>query len=151
MEIRKEKDFYQISLKLLLKNNKGETLILEAVLDGSLAGYYDLPGGRINTDEFGANFNEILKRETKEEIGDVGFQINPAIVAFGRHLIPSSISPSGKDVHVLYLFFEGEYINGDMKISNEHTDSKWVDLKKIELEKYFTSGILEGIQMYVEK
>jgi len=33
MAMKKEKDFYQISLKLLLKNDKGEILALKAVDD----------------------------------------------------------------------------------------------------------------------
>ena len=61
--MEKEKDFYQISLKLLLKNDVNEILALKAVDSGRFAGFYDLPGGRIDVDEFRTDFGEILARE----------------------------------------------------------------------------------------
>ncbi|MEK7629346.1 MAG: NUDIX domain-containing protein [Patescibacteria group bacterium] len=146
--MKKEKGIYQVSLKLLLKNDKNEVLILKAADNGSYAGYYDLPGGRIDANEFEVDFLEIIKREIKEEIGEIEFNIHSKPVAVGRHLIPASMTISGKDIQVLYLFFEAEYLGGNIKISNEHTDSKWLNLKDVELDKYFTSGILEGIKMY---
>lgn len=146
----KERGVYQVSLKLLLKNNKGEVLALKAVDNGSYAGYYDLPGGRIDADEFNVDFAEIMTREAKEEIEGVEFSLNSKPVAVGRHLIPASMTSSGKDIQVLYLFFEAEYLGGDIKISDEHTEYKWLNLKDIELDKYFTSGILEGVKMYCD-
>jgi 8-oxo-dGTP pyrophosphatase MutT (NUDIX family) len=147
--MKKEKDFYQVSLKIFLKNDKGEILALKAVEDSTFAGSYDLPGGRINTDEFKIDFAEILKREVEEEIGKVNFHINSnKPVAFGRHLIPAARADSGRETHVLYLFFEAEFLDGDITISNEHTDYKWLDLKGIDPKQYFKSGILEGVRMY---
>lgn len=148
--MKKEKDFYQISLKLLLKNNNGEVLALKAVDNGSYAGYYDLPGGRIDTDEFDKDFFEIIEREVIEEIGYIKFQVQPRPIAIGRHLIPAAISNKGKDIHVLCVFFEAKYIDGELKISNEHTGYKWIDLSKIKLAEFFKSAILEGIQMYLK-
>jgi|SRR3989338_1836028 len=149
--MKKEKDFYQVSLKLMLKNNKGEVLALKGVDNGSFAGYYDLPGGRIDIDEFRTDFLDILKREVLEEVGNSDFNISSKPVAIGRHFIPASMTRLGKDIHVLYVFFEAEYFGGGVKVSDEHTDHKWIDLNKIELEKYFKSGILEGIEMYLGK
>jgi len=149
--MKKEKDFYQVSLKVFLKNNKGEVLILKGINSGTFAGFYDLPGGRINTDEFKVDFNEILKREIKEEVGKVNFHINSnKPVAFGRHLIPASFSDEGREKRVLYLFFEAEFSDGNVIISDEHTDHKWVNLKEIDQKQYFKSGILEGVKMYLE-
>ncbi len=145
-----ERDFYQISLKLILKNKQGETLVLKAVENGSYEGFYDLPGGRINVDEFEIDFLEILKRELREEIGKVTFSADTKPVALGRHLIPAQFSDEKKDKHVLYVFFEGQYIEGEVKISEEHAAFQWLDLDKIELEEYFSSGILEGIKMYLK-
>jgi hypothetical protein len=45
-------DFYNLSLKAILKNSRNEILGLQAVNNGSLAGFFDLPGGRITVDEF---------------------------------------------------------------------------------------------------
>lgn len=51
---------------------------------------------------------------------------------------------------VIYLFFEAEYVKGEVKISDEHTGFVWLDFSKIQLEKYFKSGNLEGIMMYLQ-
>lgn len=146
----KERGIYQVSLKLLLKNNNGEVLALKAADNGSYAGYHDLPGGRIDTDEFNLDFTEIIDREVQEEIGNIEVRVNSKPVGVGRHLIPAIMTTSGKDIQVLYLFFEAEYLSGDVNISNEHTNFKWLSLKDIELDKYFTSGILEGVRMYCD-
>ncbi|MFH1029655.1 MAG: NUDIX domain-containing protein [bacterium] len=150
----KIKDFYQISLKLILKNNKGEVIILKTLEKGSYKGFYDLPGGRINTDEFNMPVMKILEREVTEEIGNVQFSLkNPIPVATGRHQFIAKWGPPeriGKNIHVLYLFFEGDYFGGDINISNEHSEYKWIKLEDIYLEKYFKSGILEGIRMYLQ-
>ena len=149
--MQKEKDFYQVSLKILLKNDQNETLLLKARPNGSLAGFYDLPGGRIDTDEFTIPYVDILQREIHEELGDIFCVIDPHPVAIGRHLIPASISKKDSDIHVLYVFFEANYISGEIKISSEHTSFTWIDLLKDEPETLFKSGILEGIRMYLSK
>ena len=60
---------FQISLKLILKNKKGEILALEMPENSLMAGYYDVPGGRINSDELKMPYEEIFRREVAEEIG----------------------------------------------------------------------------------
>lgn len=148
--MKKEKDFYQVSLKLLLRNNTDELLVLKASDIGSYAGYYDLPGGRIDTDEFKTDFPKIVKREISEEIGDIEFQLSSKPVALGRHSLPASSNGVAKDIHILYIFFEAHYKTGKLNISDEHTGYKWLDLNKIVPETYFKSGILQGILMYLD-
>ncbi|MDP3900640.1 MAG: NUDIX hydrolase [bacterium] len=149
--MKKEKDFYQVSLKVIIKNGKGEILLLEANLEGSFAGYYDFPGGRIDTDEFSIPFFDIIKREIVEELGDIKLSLSSKPVAIGRHLISASMSKSSSDIHILYLFFEAQYINGEINISNEHIGYKWVDFSKNEPAKLLKSGNLEGLEMYLAK
>jgi len=145
-----KKDSYQVSLKLILKNEKGEILILRDRDDGTFGGFYDLPGGRIDTDEFSVDFRDIVLRELKEETGNTQAIINKEPVALARHQF-RKLDEQGRPVRVLYVFFTGQYLSGDIVISEEHTDYQWIDLENIELEKYFTSGILEGIQIYLNK
>lgn len=144
-------DFYQISLKVILKNKAGEVLLLKTDPNESYAGFYDLPGGRIDINEFSAPFEKIIKREVKEEIGRIDYALNPKPVAIGRYLIPAKFHCSRKDIHVLYIFFEAQYKKGDIKISDEHIDHLWLNLSNQKLEKFFKSGILEGIKMYLKK
>lgn len=147
--MKKEKDLYQVSLKLFLKNKKGDILCLKGAEWGSFAGYYDMPGGRIDSDEFEKDFLEILKREVIEEIGSNNFIINPTPFAISRHLIPASLTKNGKDIHVLLVFYKGDYNGDEINISSEHEGYKWINLKEIDLEKYFKSGILEGAKMFL--
>ncbi len=143
------KDFYQVSLKLFLKNTKGETLILGALPMGSYTGYYDVPGGRILDTEFRIPLVDIVKRELKEECDVTDVTIKEKPVAVGRHLVPAVQTRLNRDIHVLYLFFEATLNSGEITISKEHTSFEWVDLKSLDIEKYFKSGILEGVKMYL--
>ncbi len=146
------REFYHVSLKAIVKNSEGKVLILKAAEVGTFSGYYDFPGGRIDKDEFKTPMIDILQREVLEEVGDVEVSINPVPVGVGRHLIFSKFTATKeKDIPVLYLFFEASYIKGDAIISSEHSGIEWVDLENIDLEKYFTSGILEAVKMYLKK
>ena len=144
------RDSYQVSLKTILINNKDEVLILNGHPQGSFAGFYNLPGGRIDKDEFTKPFLEIIQREAKEEIGNIEMKVNPKPVSLGRHLIPSYKTSENKDLHILYIFFEAKFISGDIVISKEHDGFKWINLKKSQPAKLFTSGILEGINTYLD-
>lgn len=144
-----DKDRYEISLKTFLHNDRGEVLILEAFKGGTYDGFYDLPGGRINTDEFRVSLTDILRREIAEETGLNDVEIDSAPVAVGRHLIPADKSSSGQEKHVLYLFFTSRTKFDQVKISFEHISFKWVDLAKIDLSKYLHSANLEGARMYL--
>jgi 8-oxo-dGTP pyrophosphatase MutT (NUDIX family) len=147
-----EHDFYQISLKIFLKNSKGEVLVLKSKSGKRFAGFYDLPGGRIEVREFAASFEEVMRRELKEELGDIKIVVRPKPVAVGRHFVPAALFPQLKnDIHVLYLFFEADYVNGEIAVSGEHDGYMWLDLSRVEPDKYFTSGNLEGVKMYLLK
>jgi len=147
--MKKEKDFYQISLKVILKNKKGEILILKAAKSGRFAGLYDLAGGRIDTDEFLLPFSEIIKREFKEEIGNVRYKLNPYPVAIVRDGPRDLALVPEKGVRILYVFFEASYLNGEIKISDEHLAYRWVNLEKVDLAKLFTPEFSKGIEMYL--
>lgn len=139
---------YQVSLKVFLKNPAGRVLVLKTPESGSYKGFYDLPGGRIDVDEFNLPFTEVLYREIQEEVGNVDCLIRKNPTSLGRHFVPKG-PLRVDDMHFLYVFFEGEYRGGDVQISDEHTGYEWVDLKTILLEDYFMSGILEGVQGYL--
>jgi len=138
---KKQKDFYQISLKIILRNGD-KVLGLKAMDNGRFAGFYDFPGGRIDTDEFVTPFEEIITREVKEEIGDVEYELNLTPVAFARDGHPEF----GKSKRILYILFEAKYISGDVVISDEHTGLKWIDLEKDDLEQVFSPELLHGVE-----
>lgn len=82
--MEKQRDFYQVSLKIILKNQQGQILILKAMNEGRFAGFYDLPGGRIDVDEFSLPFEEIIDREIMEEVGNVKYKLYSFPVAIAR-------------------------------------------------------------------
>jgi 8-oxo-dGTP pyrophosphatase MutT (NUDIX family) len=139
---------YQVSLKVFLKNSAGQVLILKTPEEGSYQGFYDLPGGRIDADEFQLPFTEVLYREIQEEVGGIDCLIGDNPISLGRHFVPKG-PLRDDDMHFLYVFFEGEYRGGDIQMSSEHTDYEWVDLKTVSLDDYFMSGILEGVRGYL--
>jgi len=141
---------YQVSLKVFLKNSAGEVLLLKAPNGGTLAGYYDFPGGRIDESEFDTSLMEIASRELFEEIGDIEFSINPKPVATGRHFLPSRSGESNGN-HLIYLFFEADYLGGKITISDEHVDHRWVKLEEVKLDDFFISGFLDAAKMYLGK
>ncbi|MCL5010981.1 MAG: NUDIX hydrolase [Patescibacteria group bacterium] len=145
-----EKDFYQVSLKVFLKNEKGEVLGLKAAKGGIYDGFYDLPGGRINIDEFETPFADIVKRELREEIGNVDYDLVLNPVAFARNENPNKKSPLGGLVHMFNIFFEASYKSGEIEISEEHIGFEWIKLEKETLNKYFKLAVFKGAQAYLE-
>jgi 8-oxo-dGTP pyrophosphatase MutT (NUDIX family) len=57
---------FQIGIKGLIHNQKGQLLLLKIPAWGGNPDYWDLPGGRM---EPGETFEQTLRRELKEEIG----------------------------------------------------------------------------------
>lgn len=143
----KEKALYQISLKVLLRNTKGEILLLKALDGGVFHGFYDLPGGRIDVDELALDTEAILKRELLEEIGNIDFKLYPSPVSIVRH----TFTKPHKEISVLYIFFEADYLSGDVKISDEHSDHLWIKLDSIEPKEYFANFLVSGVEMYLKK
>ena len=140
---------FYVSLKVILKNKKGEILGLKCPKHSTMSGFYDLPGGRIDSDELNIPFSKIIQREMKEEVGDkVKFSLNEKPVAISRHI---AYSPRAKKiVKIFMVFFEGQYLSGEIKISSEHTGFKWLKLNPRSLSKFFTKGVLEGLRNYLK-
>lgn len=141
-----ERDWYHVGLKAILRNREGKILVLRTPVDSAFGGKCDLPGGRINKDEFEIPLVEILKREIQEEIGSDRVTIHPRPVALGRHRFYSSRTGP---VRIFLIFFEVDFHGEGVSVSNEHAGYEWIDLKTVELERYFASGILDGIRQYL--
>ena len=143
--------YFNISLKVILENDKGEILGLKCKEEGSLAGFYDFPGGRINSDELNIQYEEVIARELAEEVGkEVRYKgdfIHP--VSTGKFIYFSYTL--GRENSILQLYFKARYLGGEISISDEHSGYDWLDLRSELAEKYFTSGFLEGIRGYLDR
>lgn len=138
-------DNYQVSLKVFLKNEAEETLILQnSQTHGDIA-YYDFPGGRIDVDEFRVDYETILLREIREELWeDVRVSLSTKPVAISRLENPRH------GMRVFHVFFEAQYLWWDIVISDEHSSYQWVKLDSICPEEYFMSGMLEWVKNYLK-
>ena len=153
MTIQKENHdpyLFEVSLKLILKNTKGEILALEMPKHSSMDGYYDVPGGRINSDELKMSYDEIFKRETREEIGkSVNYRVVNRPVSISRH--PYYSSKYQKEMYILFIFFEALYLSGKITTSNEHVAYKWLKLTRKNISTYFVRGLYEGFNNYLKR
>jgi len=138
--------YYQISLKVILKDKKGRILILRMPSNSSMAGYYDLPGGRIRQKEINLPYRRIIDREIKEEAGGVKYRLIERPVAIARHAYFSK--KLKKKQFLFWVFFRGNLSGGKIRVSPEHIEYKWVNLDKKNLEKYFIRGPREGMKNY---
>ncbi|OGY97872.1 MAG: hypothetical protein A2855_02250 [Candidatus Liptonbacteria bacterium RIFCSPHIGHO2_01_FULL_57_28] len=112
------------------------------VLNDSLNGELDFPGGKIQEGEF--DFSKALKREVREETGleiEVG---DPFCVWHWR------LPPYHKNSNrlVFLVGYRCKYVSGEVKLSDEHNGHRWVsvaDYREVDdqsdyfgaLEKYF--------------
>lgn len=144
-----EHDLYQVAVKAFIRNSDGKVLVLKALRNSTLGGFYDVPGGRIHRSEFGIPLIEILKREIVEETGMQNLTIRPHPVAVGRHSMTHDSTGKFPEIHLLYLFFEARFDGGGVRISHEHEGFEWVNLASIDPPRYFTSGILDAVRQYI--
>lgn len=136
--------FFMISLKVLMKNKKGEYLLLKspAKTKGWL-GKYDLAGGRINDNEVNLDFHKLIDREIKEEVGPkVKYKIRKDPVALCKYQINDGRC-------ILYILFEAKYLSGKIKISDEHTDYLWQKLNEKNAKIYFHKKFTELFKTYL--
>jgi 8-oxo-dGTP diphosphatase len=85
--------------------------------DAHRPGEWDIPGGRL---ESGENPYLGLQRETREEVAlEIEIKAPLDVHYFTRD--------DGQQITL--IIFLCQSINGDIKLSEEHTEYKWVDLK----------------------
>lgn len=140
---------FQVSLKIILEDERGRILGLKNTPDSSVADFFDLPGGRINSDELTASPMDIIAREMAEEVGpEVRYEVDAHPAAIGRHDYYSQ--QHGRENNVLLIFFRAGYLGGEIRASEEHIGYEWIDPATAQLDSYFTGGFLEGIKGYLE-
>lgn len=101
--------------------HKGKVLLLResgSYVDGTNAGRYDVPGGRLKP---GERFDEALKREVKEETG--------LDVTVGRPIAVNEWRPEvrGEAWQIVGVFFECETSSDSVQLSEDHDDFIWID------------------------
>jgi len=134
---------FQVSLKVLLTNDKKEYLILKDVSKSKhWKNKFDLAGGRINPDELKLPFHKLLNREIREEIGNqVKYKLRKDPVSLAKCHYPYEPCK-------IFILFEAKYLGGKIIISDEHAYYRWEKISKTEAKKLFSSVLYELMANY---
>ena len=126
-------DIFQLGVKALIKNKKGEILLLRtnpAKLSANFLNHWDLPGGRLHK---GESLLEALKREVAEETGIIDLIIIAQVVSvISNFRIPLKTTPKiSESTGLLLVIYECTLAeNVTVKISAEHLEYMWLEVTK---------------------
>ena len=101
----------QVGVKIFFKQDEKYLFLRRTRKYKSKPQKWDIPGGRINSDE---TLEKALAREVLEETGLILERVD-------RLLIAQDIFVPGTNIHVVRLVYIGE-ASGEVVISNEHDD-----------------------------
>lgn len=132
----------QVGVKVLIEKN-GRYLFLrrnQAFKPGPQK--WDIPGGRIEPDEL---LREALAREVREET-------HLSLGASLELLSAQDIFAPDKDLHVVRLTYRTSLDDdkGDVEISDEHDDYKWMTINDILTEEHVDSYLREVVKQLFE-
>ncbi|EOC99792.1 NUDIX domain-containing protein [Caldisalinibacter kiritimatiensis] len=126
--------FRIITKALITKGN--DVLILKRNNTSFAAGYWDIPGGKL---EFGESLQESLVREVNEE---TSLQIDLAGV-----ISTSSGINSEKKKQYITVVYLCNYLSGEVVLSNEHSEYMWVNIRNLKQKNlvYYVEEAIDKI------
>lgn len=129
---------FQITQKVFIRD--GEKLL---ILRDRKSGFGDIPGGRMNEDEFFQDWLLSLKREVEEELGtDFKIAIDPKPFLVHKHRVLMGNHPC------IIIGYKAKYISGTIQMSDEHDFMDWVDAKTYKMSDLFSEYMLEAMEIY---
>jgi len=133
--LHREHQDFNVGLKAFVEKD-GKLLILKET-----KGKWELPGGRIEKNELNKSLNEILLRETREELGeDFKLIVDRIFYTWIRKL-------DNDDFCIFLVGFQCEYVGGGVILSPEHEDFRWIGKEEIaQLE--FANTYQEAVEYY---
>lgn len=138
----KKHGFFQITQKLFLRD--GDKLL---IFRDKKSGYGDLPGGRMDEDEFFGDWLDSLYREIQEEMGN-NFQyrlLEKEPFLIHKHRIADGNYPC------ILLGYRGVFLGGEIQMSDEHDFMDWVNVKTYNPSELFEEYMLEAVEIYLKK
>ena len=120
--------------------HEGKVLVLREAKydDGTNEGLWDVPGGRIETEE---KLHEGLRREVMEESG---LEIEPGQVLGAFETFPTI---KGEACHIVRIYFLCTPKATEVTLSKDHDQYEWLDLLQPLDKKEFVSDIRELLQL----
>jgi hypothetical protein len=137
-----QKDTYFVAVKIFLEKD-GKFLIMKDNF-----GDWDLPGGRIKKDEFEASLESIIDRKMKQEVGEaIQYKIGKPLLFLRHERVEAS--EGNPTVRIFAVGYPATWIQGEVDLSERHTEMLWADPKTFKPEDYFKGGWLKGVQEYL--
>ena len=109
--------------------------------DGTNEGSYDVVGGRLTP---GERFDEALLREVKEETGLEVKIDEPFFVNEWRPEV------RGEQWQIVGMFFKCDYVAGEVDLSEDHDDYKWIAPSEFENAGIITN-LREAFNAYMRR
>lgn len=134
---------YQVVLKLLVKRN--DLYLVLYTNDG----FVDFPGGRIDASEYDVPFDESLRREIDEELGDVAVDIGG--IAF---ICKRAYTFNGQNNRILAVYYVATIVGGEIRLSDEHAKYDWLTAAEILVlppEQFVSHDEYEQLTTYFSK
>lgn len=135
-----EHALFQVTVKAII--SKGEKILLLTSPDGT----FDFPGGRIDEEEANSSLETVLLREISEECGaDLKVRVRGIAFAAKRSYVDE-----GELHRVVALYFDVQYLEGKMTLSDEHNQSEWISPEQLALhpERFASSDEYEHFKAY---
>lgn len=131
---------FALSVKVMIQNSDGRYLLLRrSNISKAHAGKWEMPGGKIDPCE---TFDEALLREVSEETG-LAISLQHLSGTF-EYELPSKM--------IVYLIMSGIHESGEVVLSEEHDDFRWVDVKNLvnmDLAEQFVPFMAEFCRKYL--
>lgn len=128
-----------IATKALIVRD-GKMLLLQESTeykDGTNAGKWDVPGGRVDK---GQHFAESLAREIQEECGLSLKSYKPVHVDEWRPTV------RGEEWQIVGIYFLCEVEPGEAVLSKDHTAFDWVPLDQLDDGREYNSGVRNALE-----
>ncbi|WP_058302324.1 NUDIX hydrolase [Gorillibacterium timonense] len=123
-----------VAMKGVIRSDQGLLLVKRAPKDETGAGVWEWPGGKL---EFGEALSEGLHREILEET---------ALDVTIDELLYATTFLTSPTRQVVLLTYKCQYCGGSVRLSEEHTDWRWV--KPDELHGILAEDIWEDMSRY---
>ncbi|EMJ58252.1 NUDIX domain protein [Leptospira interrogans serovar Valbuzzi str. Duyster] len=133
--------FFQITQKLFLR--KGDEFL---ILRDRKSGLGDLPGGRMNENEFFEDWSLSMQREIEEELGSqVQIRVSTKPLFIHKHKVNEGNFPC------IIIAYHADYLGGDIILSDEHDYISWEKVQTYEPSPLFTEYMLDAVNLYLKE
>lgn len=129
---------FGVAVKAIIKHNDKYLVIKKSSSEDVTPNNFDIPGGRL---EFKEKPEEALHREVKEETG-----LKIDIIAPTRTW---SFCPKD-DFQLVGITFLCNLLDGELKLSDEHTLGEWHSYKEIIENNFFPDWLKEEFKAVIE-